>query len=217
MINRFKEAEGRSIEKIVGQDRLAFAHSDITDFYDLIELSENGGYQGSVIMFFDFESGNVYKPFPKKRNVIYGDPVFSEGFYYFLQCDYDEKKIVLYRYIPESVMEKVTELSTDEVDLYDLRIVGESVHIVSNDEIFKCYYPEKISFPLEGNASAAFFKDGRIYFTAWVEEGWDDKNDCQTDQYKCYDKVIVKDCNGVTLSEELGSLYHAADGTWWIS
>ncbi len=56
MIKRFKEIEGRYIEKIIGQDRFAFAHSDTTDFYDLIEWAERGGYQGSIIMFFDFES-----------------------------------------------------------------------------------------------------------------------------------------------------------------
>ncbi len=88
MIKRFKEIEGRYIEKIIGQDRLAFAHSDTDDFYDLIEWAERGGYQGSIIMFFDFESGNVYKPFEKKRNVVYSSPVYVTGFYYFLQGDY---------------------------------------------------------------------------------------------------------------------------------
>ncbi len=31
MIKRFKEIEGRYIEKIIGQDRLAFAHSGAVD------------------------------------------------------------------------------------------------------------------------------------------------------------------------------------------
>lgn len=57
MIKKFKETEERYIEKILGQDRLAFAHSDTSDFYDLIEWSKAGGYQGSVIIFFDFDSG----------------------------------------------------------------------------------------------------------------------------------------------------------------
>lgn len=70
MIRRFKEVEGRYIEKIIGQDRLAFAHSDTSDFYDLIEWSKKGEYYGSIIIFFDFFSGNVYKPFSRKRNVI---------------------------------------------------------------------------------------------------------------------------------------------------
>ncbi len=217
MIRRFRETEGRYIEKIAGQDRLAFAHSDTNDFFDLIEWSKSGGYQGSVIMFFDFETGNVYRPFAKKRNVVYSDPVYAEGFYYFLQGDYDEKKIILYRYIPEQNPEKITELNAEEVNLYNLRITGNPVHIVSQDENFECYYPEKISFTATGNETAVLIEDRKIYFEAWIEEGWDEEKNCATDQYKYYNRIIVRDYKGRKLSEEAGSLYQAADGAWWIA
>ncbi len=217
MIRRFRETEGRYIEKIAGQDRLAFAHSDTNDFFDLIEWSKSGGYQGSVIMFFDFETGNVYRPFAKKRNVVYSDPVYAEGFYYFLQGDYDEKKIILYRYIPEQNPEKITELNAEEVNLYNLRITGNPVHIVSQDENFECYYPEKISFTAAGNETAVLIEDRKIYFEAWIEEGWDEEKNCATDQYKYYNRIIVRDYMGRKLSEEAGSLYQAADGAWWIA
>ena len=190
---------------------------DTNDFYDLIEWSKSGGYQGSVILFFDFESGKVFKPFAKKRTVIYSNPVYAEGFYYFLQGDYDEKKISLYRYIPGKLLEKETELSTEEVSLYNLCIIGNPVHIISQEDTFVCYYPEKISFPITGHESALFIEDEKIYFESWVEEGWNDKNDCATDNYDLYYKVIVKDFSGKTLSEEIGDLYQAADGTWWIA
>ena len=49
MIKRFKEVNGLYIEKIYGQDRLAFAMSDTSDLYDLVEHARRGGYQGSVI------------------------------------------------------------------------------------------------------------------------------------------------------------------------
>lgn len=217
MIKRLQEASGKYIEKIIGQDRFAYAHSDTNDFYNLIEQSKSGGYQGSVILFFDFESGKVFKPFAKKRNVIYSNPVYAEGFYYFLQGDYDEKKISLYRYIPEKLLEKETELSTEEVSLYNLCIIGNPVHIISQEDTFVCYYPEKISFPITGHESALFIEDEKIYFESWVEEGWNDKNDCATDNYDLYYKVIVKDFSGNTLSEEVGDLYQAADGTWCIA
>lgn len=217
MVRRFKETEGRYIVKILGQDRLAFAHSDTNDFYDLIEWSKAGGYQGSILMFFDFDSGNVYKPFTKKRNVVYSNPVYVGGFYYFLQGDYDEKKIILYRYIPEKSIEKVTELRTEKVNLYNLRIIGDSVHIISQEDSFECYYPERISFPMEGKETVIFMEDDKIYFETWVEEGWDDEKGCATDQYNYYHKVITRDYKGNTLSEEVGSIYQASDGTWWIA
>lgn len=62
-----------------------------------------------------------------------------------------------------------------------------------------------------------FYRRWKIYFESWVEEGWNDKNDCATDNYDLYYKVIVKDFSGNTLSEEVGDLYQAADGTWWIA
>ena len=217
MIKRLQEVSGKYIEKIIGQNRFAYAHSDTNDFYDLIEWSKSGGYQGSVILFFDFESGKVFKPFAKKRNVLYSNPVYAEGFYYFLQGDYDEKKISLYHYIPGKLLEKETELSTEEVSLYKLCIIGNPVHIISQEDTFVCYYPEKISFPITGHESALFIEDEKIYFESWVEEGWNDKNDYATDNYDLYYKVIVKDFSGNTLSEEVGDLYQAADGTWWIA
>ncbi|MCM1257619.1 MAG: hypothetical protein NC307_07170 [Roseburia sp.] len=159
----------------------------------------------------------LYKPFAKKRNVVYGNPVYVDGFYYFLQGDYGEKKIALYRYIPEQLLEKVTELGTEEVNLYNLHIIGGSVHIVSQEDRFECYYPVRISFAIEGKETAMFMEDGRIYFETWVEEGWDAERDCATDAYDYYHKIIVKDYDGRVLSEERGFLYQAADGTWWIA
>ena len=50
MIKRFREVTGIYIEKIIGQDRYAFAHSDSNDFYDLIEQAKTGGYHGSILM-----------------------------------------------------------------------------------------------------------------------------------------------------------------------
>ena len=217
MLKRFNEPEGTYIEKIIGQDQLAYGHSDTNDFYDLIEWSENGGYRGSVIRFYDFENGNVYVPVEKKRNTVYSDPAYADGFYYFLQGDYDKRRIVLYRYLPEKLPELVTELSTEEVNLYNLRIVGNPVHIVSQEDRFECYYPQRISFPKKVNESTAFIEDGKIYFNAWIEEGWNDEKNCATEEYKYYNKVIIRDYEGNILSEEVGSLYQATDGTWWIA
>ena len=44
MVRRFEKTTGRYIEKIIGQDRFAYAHSDTNDFYDLVEWSKAGGY-----------------------------------------------------------------------------------------------------------------------------------------------------------------------------
>ena len=217
MVRRFKEVNGKYIEKIYGQDRLAFAMSDNEDLYDLIAWSERGGYQGAVLYFYDFETGDVYRPFEKKRNVVYSRPEFADGYYYFLQGDYDAKTVVLYRYFPDDILAPVVTLPLDDVDLYNLRIVGNPVHIISQNEELRCYYPEAFSFPLEPNETVCFIEDGRVYIEAWIEEGWDDENDRATDEYNYYHKVVVKDFHGNLISEEIGALGQAADGTWWMS
>ena len=217
MVRRFKEVNGKYIEKIYGQDRLAFAMSDNEDLYDLIAWSERGGYQGAVLYFYDFETGNVYRPFEKKRNVVYSRPEFADGYYYFLQGDYDAKTVVLYRYFPDDILAPVVTLPLDDVDLYNLRIVGNPVHIISQNEALRCYYPEAFSFPLEPNETVCFIEDGRVYIEAWIEEGWDDENDRATDEYNYYHKVVVKDFHGNLISEEIGALGQAADGTWWMT
>ena len=217
MIRKFKSVNGKYIEKIYGQDRLAFAMSDNEDLYDLIAWSERGGYQGAVLYFYDFETGDVYQPFEKKRNVVYSRPEFADGYYYFLQGDYDAKTVVLYRYFPDDLLAPVVTLPLDDVDLYNLRIVGNPVHIISQNEALRCYYPEAFSFPLEPNETVCFIEDGCVYIEAWIEEGWDDENDRVTDEYNYYHKVVVKDFHGKLISEEIGALGQAADGTWWMS
>ena len=72
-------------------------------------------------------------------------------------------------------------------------------------------------FPLKHNESVIFIEDGKVYIEAWIEEGWDDENNCATDDYKYYDKIIVKDFAGNKISEEVGCLNKGPDGNWWIS
>ena len=219
MIKKFNRIEGRYIEKIYGQDRFGYSQSDFEDLYDLIQWAEIGGYQGAELLFYDFYTGKVYKPFDKKRNTVYSAPVYVEKFLYFLQGDYDNKKVNLYRYFPEKVLEKVTELNMEEVKLYNLSIIGNPLYIVSQEreDGFHCYYPDKISFPLQEQESVIFIEDGNVYIEAWVEEGWDEENDCATDGYKYYNRIIIKDFAGNTISDEIGCLNKSADGDWWIS
>ena len=74
-----------------------------------------------------------------------------------------------------------------------------------------------LSLPRKALESVIFIEDGKVYIEAWIEEGWDDENNCATDDYKYYDKIIVKDFAGNKISEEVGCLNKGPDGNWWIS
>ena len=217
-INRFEVVSGRYIEEISGQFRIGYSMSDTTDFYDMIEWLEEGGYQGSTISFYDYDSGKVYEPFPKQRNVLYGTPVYLKNSFWFLQGDFNSGEITLYKYFPDKIPERIVQFNVADVNLYNLRIIGaDAVYVTSEDDEFVSYYPESFRFSKGPNESVCMIADGRVYLSAWVEEGWDDENDCETEEYKYYDKVIVRDFKGNMLSETLGSLQQHTDGTWWIA
>lgn len=208
---------GKCVESIVGQPNIGYSISDFTDFYDMVELSKQGGYAGSTITFYDWNTGRVYKPFPKEKNVLYGKPIFSKGYLWFLQGDFAKGIYTLFRYLLDTEPEQIIQLDIKDVDPYNLRLIGEEIHITSEDDHIICYYPEKFKFHKESHEGLIMITGNKVYLSEWVEEGWDDKNDCATDEYNYYEKIIVRDFAGTKLSEEVGSLEQRPDGTWWIS
>ena len=109
-MKRFKQRHGRLVEEIPGQGRLGYAMSDTEDFCDLPAWLERGGYQGSVLTFCDFETGDVYAPFARQRNVVYSPPIYAEGRFWFLRGDFGAGRIGLYRYCPGTSPERVASL-----------------------------------------------------------------------------------------------------------
>jgi hypothetical protein len=58
-----------------------------------------------------------------------------------------------------------------EVELYNLRIVGTPVHLISQSEEMRCYYPEQFSIKLSVRESVIEIVDNLIYCSCWEEEG----------------------------------------------
>lgn len=149
--------------------------------------------------------------------MLYGKPVYLKNYYWFLQGDFNNGKITLFKYFPDKLLESITQLKITEVELYNLRIIGEDVRIISEDNEFICYYPESFRFPKKANETVSLISDGKVYFGAWIEEGWDDEHNCATQDYKYYEKVIIRDFQGDLISEKLGCLQQRSDGTWWLA
>ncbi len=218
MVKRFIDVEGKMLFPIAGQQRCAYTLSGSTDFYELKEMEEHGGHPGTVLKFYDYRRRRIICLFEQKPNVMYSAPLYYRKYYYFLQCDYGEGAVRLCKWRPDVAMTVVTELALEGIDLYNLQLLGDVPHVISqNGKLFRCYYPVAFSIPIRPNETACFVDDGRVYFEAWIEEGWDDEHDCAGPDYKFYDKVIVKNFEGNTISEELGSLSLGPDGAWWIS
>ena len=150
--------------------------------------------------------------------MLYGTPVYLKNSFWFLQGDFNSGKITLFKYLLDKIPERTVQFNIADVNLYNLRIIGEDdVYVTSEDDKFVSYYPKSFRFFKEPNESVSMISDGKVYLSAWVEEGWDDENDCATEEYKDYEKVVVRDFKGSVLSETLGCLQQRADGTWWIA
>ncbi len=216
MIRRAASVQGLYAETIPGQKRYACAVTDSSDLYDLTEWREHGGYQGSVLIFYDLQTGAVYQPLEKKRDMICGRPIFADGAFSFLTADDQAHTVTLYRYLPETEPEVITVLPMAEVDLYNLRLIGEHVHIVSENRCFACYWPERMSFEKDSHETAVLITEDKVYLEAWVEEGWDEERHCASDDYRYYHKTVVRDSDGRVLKEENGALFQTPEGDWWI-
>lgn len=214
-IKKGSHVDGLYFELIPGQPRYYYAQSDFEEFYDITEwLKQNGGYQGSTLHFFDLETGVTFVPFPKERNVVYGKPIFCNDYLYFLRGDFNRHTMTLYQYLPDKILSPVFNQEIDKFNLYNLHLTGTPVHIISQDKKITCYYPEPFECPMALNESLIFIEDGRLYFSAWIEEGIE--NNIATDHYKYYKKLIIKDLHGNILSEEVGCLSQFPDGNWWL-
>ena len=176
-----------------------------------------GGYKGMTISFYDLETGDIYTPYALKRNTVYTNPLYINGKYWFIRADYDDKTVTLISYTPKKGPEEVTVLDLEKVNLYNLQVMGIEPHIVSQSERFVSYYPEKFSFPLQGNETVNFVAGGMVYIEAWVEEGWDEEHQCAGENYRFYNKLLIKDFHGNTVSEDVGSIFFAPDGNYYIS
>ena len=124
--------------------------------------------------------------------------------------------MTLYRYLPEKEPEAIAILPMTEVDLYNLRLIGDHVNIVSENSRFECYWPKRISFEKDSHETAALIREDKVYLEAWVEEGWDEERHCASEDYRYYHKTVVRDADGTLLKEETGVLFQTPDDVWWI-
>lgn len=215
----FSQVKGEYVEEITGQDRFGYSISDI---YDLFEIEETvkivGLYKGNEICFYDYKTSEIYRPFDLKKNIAYGRVIFIDNNFYILQVDFNEGLVNIYKYYPGETLEKITDYKIKDLSTYNLELIGSDLHLISQDtDTLEIYYPYRKTVKLEGNESALLIDDGKVYINAWIEEGWDDENNKAGEDYRYYDKLIIKDLDSNIIEERIGNLYQRSDGTWWLA
>lgn len=219
IFREFSEVKGDYIDEIPGQDRFAYGISDMEDLFEIEDIiKHDGSYKGSVIRFYDYQTSKVYLPFEHKKNISYGRVIFIDNSFYILQVDFDEGLANIYKYYPGEILEKITDYKIKDLSTYNLELIGNDLHLISQDsERLEIYYPYRKTIKLDGNESALLIDDEKVYINRWIEEGWDDEKDMAGEDYKYYDKLIIKDLDSNILEERLGSLHQSPDGTWWLA
>lgn len=177
-----------------------------------------GFYKGNEICFYDYKTGEIYRPFDLKKNLAYGRVIFIDNSFYILQVDFNEGLANVYKYYPGEILEKITDYKIKDLSTYNLELVGIDLHLISQDsETLEIYYPYRKTVKLEVSESALFIDNGKVYINRWIEEGWDYEKDEAGEDYRYYDKLIIKDFDSNIIEERLGSLHKAPDGTWWLA
>ena len=215
----FSEINGQYLEEIPGQARFAYGISDMDDFFEIEDIIKyDGFYKGSIIRFYDYQTGKVYLPFDLKENIAYGRPIYIGDIFYILQVDFNEGLANIYKYYPGESLEKIIDYKLKDLSTYNLSLIGLDLHLISQySNKLEIYYPYRKTVKLAENESALLIDDGKLYINAWIEEGWDDKRDRAGQDYHYYDKVIIKDMDSNILSERIGNLHQRQDGSWWLA
>lgn len=215
----FEVVKGEYVDEIPGQVRFGYGTSDMEDFLGIEDIiKHDGSYKGSVIRFYDYQTRKVYLPFEQKKNISYGRVIFIGNSFYILQVDFDEGLANIYKYYPGEILEKITDYKIKDLSTYNLELIGSNLHLISQDsERLEIYYPYRKTIKLDGNESALFIDDGKVYINRWIEEGWDDENDVAGEDYRYYDELIIKDFDSNIIEKRLGSLHQNPDGTWWLA
>ncbi|KGF04067.1 hypothetical protein HMPREF1630_05420 [Anaerococcus lactolyticus S7-1-13] len=219
MFKEFSEVKGEYVEEIAGQSRFAYSISNSDDLFEIEETVKiDGFYKGNEICFYDYKTSEIYRPFDLKKNIAYGRVIFIDNSFYILQVDFNEGLVNIYKYYPGEILEKITDYKVKDLSTYNLELVGLDLHLISQDsETLEIYYPYRKTVKLEVSESALFIDDGKVYINRWIEEGWDDEKDEAGEDYKYYDKLIIKDFDSNIIEERLGSLHQSPDGTWWLA
>ncbi|WP_106460457.1 hypothetical protein [Anaerococcus sp. Marseille-P3915] len=219
IFKEFTEINGDYIEEIPGQARFAYCLSDMDDLFEIEDIIKyDGFYKGSIIRFYDYQTGEVYLPFDLKENIAYGRPIYIGDIFYILQVDFNEGLANIYKYYLEGILEKIFDYKIKDLSTYNLSLIGSNLHLISQDsDHLEIYYPYRKTVKLAGNESVLLIDDGKVYINAWIEEGWDDVKDMAGEDYRYYDKLIIKDLDSNIISERVGNLHQRSDGSWWLS
>ena len=190
---------------------------DHGDLYEAEELYKQGfEIDGRDLILIRYPEGKIFRPVPKRKGTYVESPVYLENGIYILMVDFEDGKIIIYRFDCEDLETSVVKvLPMDMIaDCYNLKLHTAPLCLTrqgAEDGRFDIYWPERTGFAM-GEHETFFLRDGnKLYFNKWHEEG--DGSD-----YRFWEETVVRDLNGKVTDILEGDVKVMPNGeTWHLS
>lgn len=169
-------------------------------------VKEGGSFEGRIHHLIHFPEGAVHSPFALKKNVFVEEPFWDGAHMDFLAVDFNEKKIRVYQYAPET--RKLTELTAlpldEDCDGYCLRASPLMLCRRVGASRWDVLWPEKRTYLL-GENEGMMFRDGDdLYCSEWLEDP------------DYHENVIVRDYGtGAVKAQYRAYLVRMPNGDYW--
>lgn len=210
-------------DPLTGQSRYWIGTSDHMQFEDFRdEYWQTRIYPGNSLIFYDQRTSKTVSPFPAKPNICYGETIFNDGFFYFIQVDINSNELHIFKYQPEKEAEIIFACSLNAINLHNLTLIScdNGVQLISDTDqgpntknyVVKGYFPEKFTLIFSEDQYPLFIKKHQMYFSDYKER----RNE-NGDFIKDVLYTGIKDLNDELISKNLGTFTLAPDGKWWLS
>lgn len=175
----------------------------LEDFFEVENLVKtNTAYPGNELQIIDPEEREVFRPFEKRENVLIGEPMYYQEALTYLLCDFNKGTTEIYRGKFHEIPRLLKSIPLEEVNTYNLRLLGEVPSLISEEDEFTMYWPRETSFSLESNETVVLRQDRRFYTLLWYEG----------EQRPYYEMLRIRDLEGKILKEREGSFTLLEDG-----
>lgn len=193
-------------------DGIYYSVSENIDYFEVESMFKSGiKILGNELSFLFYPNCMIYKPFILEYGVYFDN--FSIKYLnkkiYFTKVDFNKSNVFVYEYdVKNNILSIIKIFDLNDISLYNLRFSDNEVMLFSENvdkNIVEIYYPEKFNLKLEERESFLFRLDDKFYFSKWVEEN-----------YKYYEKYVIKDSNSNILDEQIGYIQIMPDGKYII-
>lgn len=205
------ETKGITYIELLAENSQWYCGTDYScgDLYEAEEVYRNGEkIRSNRIIFIHHPDGRLVEPIKAEKNQYFGRPTQIDGIIYVLLVDFEKQVIkIIDCGLNFEHLENVIELPMSEVvDCYNLLLKGYPLMLTrqGGENDFEVIWPEKVSFSIDPSESFLYKKDGKFFFSRWMEDP----------DYR--EEIVTRDYAGNILEVCPGNIFITPTGEEWI-